>query len=81
MTDAQFNVLTKLMRGKPDTDNNMAARLVLVVGMTLAEASRTTGVQRSNVHTTQKRYKAADALVREAYGLEPVDWVDDDWIE
>jgi hypothetical protein len=67
MTGEQFDVLTILLRGSPDSPANQAARAVLVDGVTQAVAMRATGATRSTVHDAVKRYGEADAKIRGAY--------------
>jgi hypothetical protein len=67
MTEEQFSALVKLMRGGSETPSNIAARMVLVDGVTHPEAMKATGCTRQSLHNTVKRYKAADALISEAY--------------
>lgn len=66
-TPDQYDALVKLMRGKPDTAASKAARLVIVDGLSGADAARETGATRSTVHITVGRMKAADDLIRSAY--------------
>ena len=49
MTGEQYDALVRLMRGSPESAANKAARLVLVDGLTQAEAVRETGATRSTV--------------------------------
>lgn len=67
MTDEQFDVLTELLRGTPESPANQAARAVLVGGIAQADAMRTTGATRSTVHDAVKRYREADEKIRSAY--------------
>lgn len=68
LTDDQFQALTKLMRGEPDSAANRAARMVLVEGLSQADAGRATDVQRSTVSQAVKRYSDAHDLIVDAYG-------------
>jgi hypothetical protein len=67
MTAEQFDVLTLLLRGTPDSPANQAARAVLVDGVTQADAMRATGATRSTVGDAVKRYRSADDAIRRAY--------------
>lgn len=67
LTNEQFDVLVKLMRGTPDSPANRSARRVLVDGITQADAMREEGVKRATVNGAVRRYAAADAAVRLAY--------------
>ena len=67
MTAEQFDVLTLLLRGTPDSPANQAARSVLVDGVTQADAMRATGATRSTVGVAVKRYRSADEAIRLAY--------------
>ena len=67
MTDEQFDVLTHLLRGTPESPANRAARAVLVEGVAKADAARETGATRSTVHDAVKRYSEVDEMIRHAY--------------
>lgn len=67
MTNDQFDALVKLMRGKPDSLANQAARAVLVGSLSQAEAMRQYGVTRSTVGDAVRRYADAHALLQRAY--------------
>lgn len=67
MTESQFQLLTQLMRGRPDTPANQAARMVLIENSTQADAARATGATRQTVADAVKRFADADAAVRSAY--------------
>jgi hypothetical protein len=67
MTNEQFDVLTELMRGTPESPANQAARAVLVGGTTQADAMRELGIDRSTVSKAVTRYREADAKIRVAY--------------
>lgn len=69
MTGEQYDALVKLMRGTAESNANRAARLVLVDGLSQAEAMRKTGASRSTVHLTVKRYTEAYELIREVFQL------------
>lgn len=67
MTNDQFDALVKLMRGKPDTPANMAARAVLVGRISQADAMRQFGVTRSTVGDAVRRYADAHELLQKVY--------------
>ena len=67
MTVEQFDALVKLMRGDLQSASNLAARRVLVDGVTQAEAFRETGATRSGVSNAVRRYSEADKLMRAVY--------------
>tara|TARA_R110002124_G_scaffold128157_4_gene288550 strand:+ start:4339 stop:4590 length:252 start_codon:yes stop_codon:yes gene_type:complete len=69
MTGEQYDALVRLMRGSPESAANKAARLVLVDGLTQAEAVRETGATRSTVSDAVGRYQDADSLVRLVYNV------------
>ncbi|MGC0153588.1 TrfB-related DNA-binding protein [Chromobacterium vaccinii] len=67
MTKDQFNALVKLMRGKPDSPANLAARAVLVGGASQADAMRQFGVTRSTVGDAVRRYAEVHELLQKVY--------------
>jgi len=67
MTHEQYDTLVRLMRGNPQTAASRAARLVLVEGVTQADAMRETGASRSTISLTVRRFSDADAQIRKAY--------------
>ncbi|AJY53157.1 MAG: TrfB-related DNA-binding protein [Halomonas sp.] len=67
MTAEQYDALVKLMRGSPDSAGNLAARRVLVDGVSKAEAGRETGASRSTVHLTVKRYIEGYELMKKVF--------------
>lgn len=69
MTGDQFDALVKLMRGTPESPANRAGRLVLVDGLTQADAMRESGVTRATVNHAVKRYSDADSLIRSVYSV------------
>lgn len=69
MSNDEFDALIKLMRGKPETMANKAARAVLVEGVSNSEAMERYGVARTTVSNTVTRYRVANALIRQAYGI------------
>ena len=67
MSSEQYSVLVKLMRGKAESPACIAARRVLVDGLSQADVMRETGASRSTVHLTVKRYAEAYDLARKAF--------------
>jgi len=67
MTNAQYDVLVKLMRGNTESPASRAARLVLVDGVSQADAMREAGASRTTVHLTVKRYTEAYKLIKLAF--------------
>lgn len=67
MKEEQFDILVKLMRGKPESPTNRAARLVLVYGWTQAAAHHETDATRQSINDAVKKYKAAFNDVSEAW--------------
>ena len=68
MTNDQYDALVKLMRGNAESPASRAARLVLVDGVSQADAMRETGASRTTVHLTVKRYTEAYELIQSAFG-------------
>lgn len=64
-----FDFLVALLRGKPETAANKAARMVLVKGLSQAQAMAFTGATRSTVCDAVHRYNGADQMIRKAYGI------------
>jgi hypothetical protein len=69
MTGEQYDALVKLMRGRPDSPANRAARQVLVEGVTQAQATRASCVEKATVNQAVSRYRNADRLIRDVYGI------------
>ena len=65
MTLEQFEVIAKLLRSKEPVKT--AVRLVLVDGMTKAEAAREAGVSPASCNNSVVRYQAADMEIKLAY--------------
>lgn len=63
-----FDALAKLLRSR--NPSKEAARLVLVEGLTRKDAAEKTGLAGPSVSGVVKRFREADALMREAYGVE-----------
>jgi hypothetical protein len=72
MTNEQFDVLVKLMRGNPSSAGCRAARLVVVDGMPMLDAEAKTGASHSTVFIQVKRYTKAYELVSEAFAAEKI---------
>lgn len=64
--EAHFAVLAKLMRSRGASAR--AARLVLVSGMRIGEASQATGLTQPAVSQAVKRYRQAHQLIQASYG-------------
>lgn len=67
MTNEQYDLLLKLKRGDKDSPAAKAARLVLVEGVSQADAGRATGASRSTVHLTVRRYEDAHQDILRIY--------------
>lgn len=65
MTGEQFDVLAKLLRSRDPA--KMAARLVLVDGLTRKAAIEASGVSGPAITQAVRRYKDAHALIQSAY--------------
>lgn len=70
ITDEQFDAIAQLIRMQRDQPSAQAARLVLVEGMTGAEAARRLGVTPQTVSGAVVRVQRAMALARIAAGSE-----------
>lgn len=71
MTEAQFYTLVSLMRGSVETPANIAARQVLVEGISQTTAWKEAGVSRSTASDAITRYRNAFEKINLAWGLEP----------
>jgi transposase len=69
MTNDEFECVTRLKRGDLNSPANRAARLVLVDGLSQADAMRKTGATRSTVCDAVRRYLDADVDIRDAYRI------------
>jgi transposase-like protein len=69
MTQNQLETRVRLMRGNMDSVAVQAARLVLVEGMSQADAARQLGEKPNTVNNGVKRYKSADKEIRIAYSI------------
>ncbi len=69
ITEKQFDAMVKLMRGKPETATNIAARQVLVHGMkqVAARLEHGDGATRGAVSNAVRRYKRTDKMIRDVY--------------
>ena len=65
MTPKQFDAIAKLLRSRDPA--KMAARLVLVDGLTRKAAIEATGVSGPAITQAVKRYKDAHTLIQTAY--------------
>lgn len=63
MTADQFEVIQKLIRGKPNSAGNEAARLVLVEGWSLSDAAAEAGTTYTGAWNATKRYEDAYSLI------------------
>lgn len=68
MTPEQFDAIQKLIRGKPDSAATVAARLVLVEGKTLQQASTASGASNSGTWNAVRRYEDAYELITTHFG-------------
>lgn len=71
MTPKQFDAVAKLLRSRDPA--KMAARLVLVDGMTRKAAIEATGLSGPAITQAVKRYKEAHALIQTAYAKQKQD--------
>jgi len=69
LREDEFVALATLIGANTQSAGSLSARLVLVNGMSQADAMRATGASRSGVNNAVKRYLQADAVVRKGYGL------------
>lgn len=70
MTNEQFNFLTRLMRGDPESKANQAARAVLVGKQSQAEVVKKYGIAKATVSRAVKNYGQADQEARRVYGVQ-----------
>lgn len=68
MTPKQFDALAKLLRSRDPSRE--AARLVLVEGMARKDAAERTQLAGPSVSGVVKRFREADAMMRDAYKSE-----------
>jgi len=66
LTITQFETLAGLISREPGSPATIAARMVLVEGVSQIEASRTTGATPSTVNDTVKRYLTAAEQIKSA---------------
>ncbi|WP_223508566.1 hypothetical protein [Pseudomonas sp. BF-RE-29] len=69
MTNNQFKLLVKLIRGNSESPATKAAHLVLVEGVKQGKAAKITGASPSNVHDALVRYSHVHQQILEAYEL------------
>lgn len=67
MTGEQFDTIARMIRAREPARS--AARLVLVNGLTQAEAARTHKMEPNALNNAVRRYREFDRAIREAYGL------------
>lgn len=65
MTPEQFDVIARLTRAREPA--RIAARRVLVDGISQVEAAREVGMSASALGNSVRRYREFDALIRSAY--------------
>ncbi len=65
MTHEQFEVIAQLIRSREPATT--AARLVLMDGLSNAEAATETGISPQSVSNTLARFRLADKKIRAAY--------------
>lgn len=75
VTNDQFHLLVKLLRGNPESPATMAARLVLVDGSKQSQAAKQTGASPSNVHDAVERYRQAHRQILEVYDSEDCNYL------
>lgn len=63
----QYDLLVKLMRGKPESPANIAAKKVLVHGVKIRDAIEDSGIKRDSVYKAIKRYSDAHDQAVEAF--------------
>lgn len=66
---AVFDALSKIARSDLDSAASRSAKMVLVYGVSQAEAVRETGATRSTVSDAVRRVQKYDEMIRKAYGL------------
>jgi len=67
MTPEQFDAIARLTRAREPA--RMAARRVLVDGISQAEAAREQSMSPSALGNSVRRYREFDALIRDAYKI------------
>lgn len=67
MSVEQYMALVKLMRGKPESAANQAARRVLIDGVSQISVANEFGLKASTVSRAVRRYAEAHALIMSAY--------------
>lgn len=70
MTNEQFELIVKLIRGTPDSPATKAARMVLVEGIKQKEASDLSGSSPSNVKDAVVRYKQIHEQILNTYSAQ-----------
>ncbi|WP_199856229.1 TrfB-related DNA-binding protein [Diaphorobacter sp. J5-51] len=67
LTPEQFDALAKLTRAREPA--RLAARRVLVDGISQADAARELGISPSALGNSVRRYREFDSLIRDAYQI------------
>lgn len=67
MTPTQFEVIAKLIRSREPVMSG--AKLVLIDGFSGVDAAVTIGVSAQSISNTVKRFRVADAEIRQAYKI------------
>ena len=67
MTGEQFDMIARMIRAREPARS--AARLVLVDGLTQADAARAHKMELNALSNAVRRYREFDRSIREAYGL------------
>ncbi|WP_274644609.1 TrfB-related DNA-binding protein [Pseudomonas serbica] len=67
MTLVQFETIVTVLGGTLDCPSNLAARRVLVDGVTQADAMRECGIKRGTVNKAVRRYEKVHASLLAAY--------------
>ena len=67
MTGEQFDTIARMIRAREPARS--AARLVLVDGLTQADAARLHKMEPNALSNSVRRYREFDRSIREAYGL------------
>lgn len=67
MTGEQFDTIARMIRA--NGPSRLAARLVLVDGLTQADAAHAHKVEPNALNNSVRRYREFDRAIREAYGL------------
>ncbi|HDS1208443.1 TPA: hypothetical protein QDZ84_003482 [Shewanella algae] len=63
----QFDLLVKLCRGDSNANSTVAARMVLVDGVTNQAVKAATGISKQSLYSAVKRWEEKDRWIRAAY--------------